>query len=105
MKNELLLLLIRSVLAGCVQYCWVKPGATEQQRISDQMDCDAQAMKVLPPGPAPPQRPDGKIRQSKNPRPHGGQKGKAFDANISARKTQTDNCMYRKGWSRVKTDN
>jgi hypothetical protein len=47
--KKLLIIIILFEVSGCVKYQWVKPGATEQQELVDETECEAQSLKDLPP--------------------------------------------------------
>lgn len=100
MKNLPFLALIL-VLSGCVEYQWVKQGATRQQEEIAETGCNAQALRELPP--------DNTISEKYT------SKDKKYDtkdtdytmddANDDKREILIKDCMYSKGWVQVRVGN
>lgn len=103
-KYVMLFLSIMTVLTGCVDYRWVKPGASEHDRQVQLTACQAKALKDLPPDnvvekaystSSTQDKPDDKkIDQDKET------VNRITDANGSQREVLVDNCMLQKGWDK-----
>jgi hypothetical protein len=80
-------------LTGCTSYEWQKPGATARQAEIAETNCQAQALKDLPPdnvlSHAQASRTDNKTDADFS----------TADANEDNRDTLVKDCMYTKGWS------
>ncbi len=100
MKKGYLLLLV-TLLAGCTEYRWVKPGADERQRNIEETACRAQALRDL--------QPDNVVlgKYESKDKKHRSSDTSYYreDANEDAREILIKDCMYRKGWSQVEVRN
>ncbi|MCT4737233.1 hypothetical protein [Raoultella ornithinolytica] len=111
MKIKSMLLFVSAVtlLSGCVDYRWIKPGASEQDRQVQLTACEAQALKDMPP--------DNVVEDTqtlsstkKNADDKKTNKDKETyhrmtDANASQRGVLVDNCMFGKGWNKEVVNN
>lgn len=104
MKCVMLLLSAMSVLTGCVDYRWVKSGASEHDRQMQLTACQARALKDLPPDnvventystSSTKDKPDDKKIVQDKETYH-----RIRDANGSEREVLVDNCMLQKGWDK-----
>lgn len=94
-----LMLAATLMLSACDAYTWTKPGTSPIEKEHAETACQAQALRELPPD---------NVRASRstyNDR-HKDENSRAYDttvdANIDQRKVLVNDCMYKKGWSRVK---
>lgn len=98
MKKTFVMTLVLISLTGCVGYQWVKPGTDKQQAEMAETECKAQALRDLPP--------DNQITSkytSKNKKYKTTDTSySTSDQNASQRGILVKDCMYRKGWTRIK---
>ena len=93
-----------TVLTGCVDYRWVKPGASAHDFQVQLTACKAQSLKDLPPDnvvenaystSSTKDKPDDKKIVQDKETYH-----RIKDANGSEREVLVDNCMLQKGWDK-----
>lgn len=93
------MLIATLMLSACNTYTWVKPGASPIEKEQAETACQAQALRELPPD---------NVRSSRNTYKDKHSDSRVYDttvdANIDQRKTLINDCMYKKGWSRVRQE-
>ncbi|MDE4080761.1 MULTISPECIES: hypothetical protein [Enterobacter cloacae complex] len=96
----LCVLSITVMLAGCVQYKWVKPGVSDAEMNKKLTECEAQALIDLPP--------DNVVTGSSSEKTDKKHKKKDVstsymveDANEYRRDTLVDSCMFKSGWDKI----
>ena len=103
MKHRMTALCVLSLtlmLAGCVQYKWVKPGVSDAEMNKKLTECEAQALIDLPP--------DNVVTGSSSEKTDKKNKKKDIstsytveDANEYRRDTLVDSCMFKSGWDTI----
>ena len=99
MMKPLLLLIFTFSLSGCVEYKWVKPEASEQQEIRAETACQAQALRDLPPDNVV----SGKYTSKDSKYKTTDTDYSTSDANEAQREILVKDCMFKKGWQQIKT--
>lgn len=94
------MLIVTLMLTACNTYTWVKPGASLIEKEHAETACEAQALRELPPDNVRSSRNTYKDDHKKNENSH--TYDNTVDANASQRKILINDCMYNKGWSRVR---
>ncbi|RRZ95673.1 hypothetical protein [Erwinia sp. 198] len=84
-------------LTGCVEYRWVKEGASAQDENVAETACKAQALKTLPPDNMVSARYTSKDKKHQTT----DTSYSTTDANQSNRNILVKDCMYHRGWSQV----
>ncbi|WP_428945059.1 hypothetical protein ACQK5W_02835 [Pantoea sp. FN060301] len=95
--KKLTLLLLTLCLTGCVEYKWVKPDASEQQETIEETDCQAQALRELPPDNVI----SGKYTSKDSKHKTTDTDYSTSDANKPQREIMVKDCMFKKGWQQI----
>lgn len=95
--KTLFLLFITLTLSGCAEYKWVKPDATEQQKIRAETACQAQALRELPPD----NIVSGKYTSKDSKYKTTDTDYSTRDANEAQREILVKDCMFKKGWQQI----
>lgn len=85
------------LLTGCVEYRWVKEGASAQDENVTETACKAEALKALPPDNIVSGRYTSKDKKHQTT----DTSYSTTDANKSNRDILVKNCMYHHGWSQI----
>ncbi|WP_341844408.1 hypothetical protein [Kosakonia oryziphila] len=101
MLNKCMMLFIIVTLSGCVQYKWVKQGASERTEQIDETECKAESLRALPPDNIVTGKYTSKDKKYKST----DTSYTTTDVNEEQRKTLVKACMYKKGWSQIEVQN
>ncbi|SFT37790.1 hypothetical protein SAMN05192562_1012 [Kosakonia arachidis] len=96
-KKTFFITLILTGLTGCVEYQWVKAGTNKQQEEMAETQCQAQALRDLPPD----NKITGKYTSKDEKHKTTDTSYSTRDENESGRNILVKDCMYRKGWSQI----
>lgn len=97
MKKTCVMTLILISLTGCVEYQWVKPGTDKRQEDIAETQCQAQALKDLPPD----NQISGKYTSKDEKHKTTDTSYSTSDENESKREILVKDCMYSKGWTQI----
>ena len=93
--------MIINCLVGCVDYQWVKPGMSKDDEYVVETECNAQALKDLPPDNVISDKYTSKDEKNKTT----DTSYSTSDANQEQRDILIKDCMFKKGWKQIEVKN